>query len=294
MLHVLALVGVLSISFSAVFIRLAMVSPVAATFYRAAYAVPMLAAIWAWYAGEDRRAPRDRLLALGSGIILSLDLVLWHESIGLIGAGLATVIANVQVVFVAAAAWLIYGERPSVPTIGIVAGVLAGIALTSGLARPDAYGANPALGVLLGVLAGACYAGFLLTFREANRSLAPASGPLLDATCGTLAGALLCAPFDARFSFAASPQAHAWLAALAIVSQVIGWLFIATALPRLPSVETSVLLLAQPVFAVIWGMLFFAERLSRLQWIGAALVLAGVAAVSGARSRIVSRSEAGR
>jgi drug/metabolite transporter (DMT)-like permease len=52
------------------------------------------------------------------------------------------------------------------------------------------------------------------------------------------------------------------------------------ALPRLPVVETSVLLLGQPVFTVIWGVLLFDERLSFLQWAGSAIVLAGVAALS--------------
>ena len=40
--HLLALLGILSISFSAIFVRLAAVSPVTATFYRGAYAVPVL------------------------------------------------------------------------------------------------------------------------------------------------------------------------------------------------------------------------------------------------------------
>ena len=42
MIHLLALAGVLTISFSAIFVRLASVSPVTATFFRAAYAVPVL------------------------------------------------------------------------------------------------------------------------------------------------------------------------------------------------------------------------------------------------------------
>lgn len=280
MTHVLALLGVLSISFSAIFVRLASVSPVMAALYRAGYAIPVLAVIWACYRRRDRRSRAARLLAFASGIILSLDLAFWHESIALIGAGLATVIANVQVVFVAIAAWALYGERPSVRTALIVAGVLAGIALTSGLARGDAYGSDPALGALFGALAGACYAGFLITFRAANRSAAPVAGPLLDSTMGTFVGALLCAPFDPHFQFAASLHAHLWLATLALVSQVVGWMLIATALTRLPALETSILLLVQPVFAVIWGLLFFSERLSGLQWAGAALVLAGVASLS--------------
>jgi drug/metabolite transporter (DMT)-like permease len=119
-----------------------------------------------------------------------------------------------------------------------------------------------------------------MLFRVANRSLPPVSGPLLDATWGTLAGALLVAPFDPQFSFRAPLEAHAWLASLGLVSQVAGWLLIATALPRLPALETSILLLAQPVFAVVWGMLVFAERLSVVQWLGAALVLLGVGSLS--------------
>ena len=280
MLHLLALAGILGISFSAVFVRLASVSPVTAAFYRAAYAIPVLAALSAFSRGADPR-PRDaRLLAVASGLLLALDLSVWHASIALVGVGLATVVANVQVVFVALGAWIFSGERPSFGNTATVGVVLCGLALTSGLARGDAYGASPGLGTALGVVAGGCYAGFLLTFRAANKSLAPTAGPLLDSTLGTAAGSLLVAPFDPHFAFAPHLPAHAWLLLLALVSQVAGWLFIATALARLPALETSVLLLVQPVFSLVWGVLFFAEDLSSLQWVGSSLVLGGVGSMS--------------
>jgi len=293
MIHLLALIGVLSISFSAILVRLASVSPVTATLYRAAYAVPVLAAAWAIRHAHDKRSRAERWLALASGLILALDLNVWHESIALIGAALGTVIANVQVVFVALAAWILYGERPTSRTSAIMAVVLLGVALTSGLAQHDAYGSSPAAGAGLGVVAGVCYAAFLLVFRAANQSLAPTSGPLLDSTIGTVAGALLCAPFDPRFAFTPTWPAHLWLVLLALVSQVVGWLLIATALPRLPAVETSIMLLVQPVFSIIWGMLIFAERLSALQWTGSALVLGGVAALSAGRFTTAKTSTSG-
>ena len=158
--------------------------------------------------------------------------------------------------------------------------VLAGVALTSGLARSDAYGTRPVAGVALGVAAGLCYAIFLIVFRASNRRLVAPVGPLLEATLGTAAGALLCAGLDPEFMLAVSREAHLWLLALALVSQVVGWLLIATALPRLPAIATSVMLLIQPVFAIVWGVLFFAERQSVVQWIGSAVVLAGVASLS--------------
>ena len=285
MVHLLALLGVLCISFSAIFVRLAAVSPVTATFYRGAYAVPVLLVIWLAQRARDRRGPRDRWLAIVSGLLLALDLNLWHESIAMVGAGLGTVIANVQVVFVAAAAWALYGERPAAGRIVTIAAVLGGVALTSGLARHDAYGARPVAGALVGVLAGAIYAAFLMVYRDANRTPGPRSGPLFDSTAGMVVGALACAVFDPQFTFTPDLTANLWLILLAIGSQVIGWLLIGTALPKLPVVETSVLLLGQPVFTVIWGVLLFDERLSALQWAGAAIVLAGVAVLSVQRQR---------
>ncbi|MFI5178170.1 MAG: DMT family transporter [Vicinamibacterales bacterium] len=280
MTHLLALVGVLGISFSAVFVRLASVSPVTATFYRAAYAVPLLLLIWMGQRSRDGRSMRDRALALSSGLVLAVDLNLWHESIGLIGAGLGTLVPNVQVVFVALAAWALHGERPTVGRIGTIALVATGVVLASGLARPDAYGANPVWGVVLGVLAGLCYAAYILIFRAANQTRAPRSGPLLDSTLGMLAGAILSVPLDRHFTLAVSGPAHMWLALLALISQVLGWMLIAGALPRLPAIETSILLLGQPVLAVIWGVLMFGERLSSVQWTGSLLVLAGVATLT--------------
>jgi drug/metabolite transporter (DMT)-like permease len=279
-IHLLALLGVLSISFSAIFVRLASVSPVTATFYRGAYAAPLLLAIWLAQKSQDRRGRRERWLAIVSGLLLALDLNLWHESIALLGAGLGTVIANAQVVFVAAAAWVLYGERPTLGRIVTIAVVLAGVVLTSGLARHDAYGARPVVGAIVGMLAAVTYAAFLLVYQNANRTPGPRSGPLLDSTIGMTAGALACAVFDPHFTFAPGLSATVWLVLLAVGSQVIGWLLIGIALPKLPVVETSVLLLGQPVFTVIWGVLLFDERLSALQWAGSAIVLAGVGVLS--------------
>ena len=288
MIHLLALLGIVSISFSAIFVRLAAVSPVTSTFYRGAYAAPILVVIWLFGRSADVRGTRERWLAVVSGLILAVDLALWHESIALVGAGLGTVIANVQVVFVAVAAWWLFGERPTRGRILVIAVVLGGVALTSGLARHDAYGSNPVAGAVIGLLAGLCYAAFLLVYREANRTAGPRSGPLMDSTLGMVAGAVVCAIFDRHFTFTPGRTAHLWLLLLAIGSQVIGWLLIGRALPELPVIETSILLLGQPIFTVLWGVLLFDERLSMLQWLGSAIVLAGVATLSVQKSEVRS------
>jgi drug/metabolite transporter (DMT)-like permease len=195
-------------------------------------------------------------------------------------------------VFVAIAAWALYGERPSSRTWAVIGAVLFGIVLTSGFAQSDAYGSNPVMGTVIGLIGGVVYGAFLLVFRAANASLAPPAGALLDSTIGGVVGALVCALFDPHFALMPTWPAHLWLVLLALTSQVVGWLLIAIALPRLPSVETSIMLLGQPIFTVIWGLLIFDERLSAIQWTGAAVVLAGVAALSVFRAGVTESGAA--
>lgn len=280
LIRLVALLGVLGISFSAIFVRLADVSPSTAAVFRGVYALPVLAIVWWFVRRSDRRRRAERLLAGAAGLFLALDLAMWHRSIGTIGAGLATVLANTQVVFVGLLAWALHRERPTRSALATIPFVFAGVVLISGMGRPDAYGSAPIAGALLGLGAGVAYSGFLLVFRASNRGLSHPAGPLLDATIGMTLGSLLGGVIDRGLDLVPHFPAHAWLIALALVVQVGGWLLIALALPRLPALETSVLLLVQPTCTMLWGYLIFDERLSVTQLGGAGLVLFGVAVLS--------------
>lgn len=277
-IRLLALLGVLSISFSAIFVRLSGASPVTAAFFRGLYAILPLLLVWWLARASDTRPIAARALALASGVVLAIDLALWHQSIADIGAGLATVLVNAQVLVVGAAAWIVHRERPSRLALVMIPIVLAGVALISGLGRPDAYGANPIAGMVFAVTAAVCYAGFLLIFRASNRDLVPLPGPVLDATIGMTLGALvLAAPFDPHFSLAVTWPAHGWLLAMALICQAAGWILIGIALPRLPALESSVILLSQPIGTVTWGWLMFHERMSLIQAAGMVVMTVGIA-----------------
>jgi drug/metabolite transporter (DMT)-like permease len=277
-IRLLALIGVLSISFSAIFVRLSGASPVTAAFFRGLYALPPIIVVWWGIRGTDTRPVAARALAAASGVFLAVDLALWHQSIADIGTGLATVLINAQVLFVGATAWVLHRERPSPLALVMIPIVLAGVVLISGLGRPDAYGTNPVAGVVFAVVAAACYAAFLLIFRASNRELVPPPGPVLDATVGMTVGAIvLAAPFDPHFSLATTWPAHGWLLAMALICQAAGWILIGTALPRLPALESSVILLSQPIGTVTWGWLVFAERMSVIQAAGMVVMTLGIA-----------------
>ena len=276
MSHLAALAGVLVISFSAILVRLSGVPADTSAFFRALYALPVLLVLW-WTLGARLRSRRLAWMALASGIFLGFDLAIWHRSIQWIGAGMATVLANTQVIFVGLVAWLLLGERPRRVVLFAAPLAFAGMTLVSGLGRADAYGERPLLGALFGLLAGISYAVFLLVFRRATRDEATPYGAFFLCTLGTVAATGAVGGASGGLELAWSWPAHGWLVALALGSQVLGWLLITYALPRLPAVETSTLLLLQPVATVVWARLLFAETLSGVQWTGVALVLGGLA-----------------
>ncbi|HEU0025223.1 MAG TPA: DMT family transporter [Thermoleophilaceae bacterium] len=270
--------GALVIAFSGILVRLAEVSPSTAAVFRCAYALPALGLL-AWY--ERRRygprTGRDRLLALGAGVLFAADLTFWHHSIEAVGAGLATVLANVQVVLVGLLAWAVLGERPESRALASIPIVFAGVVLISGVVGAGAYGEDPALGALYGMLTGLSYALFLLILRQGNSDWRRPAGPLFDAT---LSGAV----FSVLGGFAVGDldlvpdlEAQAWLVLLALSSQVLGWLLISVSLPRLPAVLTSILLMLQPVGAVFLAAVLLSEAPSAIQLLGVAVVIAGVA-----------------
>jgi drug/metabolite transporter (DMT)-like permease len=216
-------------------------------------------------------------VAVASGALLAVDLVLWHRAIDDIGAGLATVLANTQVVFVGLFAWAFQRERPTRDAFGVVPIVFLGVTLISGLGRADAYGEEPVAGVIFGVLAGLAYAGFLIGYRSSGKSQRGApTGPLLDSTLGAAAASLAFGVLEPDFVLAPTWPAHGWLVTLALTTQVAGWLLIGIALPRLPALETSVMLMLQPMGTVLWAGILFGENLSWVQWLGVALVLVGI------------------
>lgn len=265
------------IAFSGIFFRYSGVSPSTATVFRCLYALPLLALLA--YRERSTQGPRSRrnhVVAIAAGVFFASDLTLYHHAVQLVGAGLGTVIPNLQVVIVAIVGWLFLGEHPDRRTWIAMPVAVAGVLLISGLLEQGAYGADPPLGVAFGLGAGASYAGYLLIIRQGNRDGRRPFGTLFDASAATVVVAALAGLVVGDLNLVPSWPAHGWLLALALTSQVAGYGLINLSLPRLPAVLTSVLLLSQPIATLIFSALLLREAPSAVQLGGVALILGGV------------------
>lgn len=286
-----AALGAMCIASSGVLVKLSDSSPVTVAVFRCLYALPVLGAIT--YFETKRLGPlpaRARYLSWIAGAFFALDLIFWHNAIEAVGAGLATVLGNLQVLIVGFAAWALLSEKPPRTLFVAVPVVIGGVVLISGVVGGDAYGKDPILGVVLGLATSLAYAAFILTLRQGSGDRARIAGPLFHATfvAGLVAG--IFGAVTGSVDWSPGWPANGWLVTLALSAQVAGWLLISRSLPRLPAAVTSVTLLLQPVGAMILAAIVLGEDPSGVQIGGAIAILAGVViATSGHRGRGAGR-----
>jgi drug/metabolite transporter (DMT)-like permease len=273
----LATLGAACISASAVLIKLANTGPATAAFYRCFFALPLLAVLAVLEQRRRGRRPwRARGGAVFAGLFLAIDLVLWNHAIADVGAGIATVLGNLQVLFVTAAAWALFHERPARRFLLALPVVLVGVVLVAGLVGTTQRGLHPLAGIEYGIGTSIAYACFLLILRQATSGASHVAGPLAEATLGCAVGALLLGLAFGGLSLTIPLPSLGWLLLLAMTSQTAGWLLITSSLPRLPAAISSLLLLLQPAASIVLAAVVLAERPSPVQLGGAVLVCGGV------------------
>ena len=263
--------GAAAIGFGPVFVRIAEVGPVSSAFWRVALSIPVLA-LWAGLV--VRRPLKGRFLPLvACGLFFAADLGLWHWSITLTSVANATLLANLNSVFVTLVGFFIFKDRFS-------RRFLLGLALAL-LGAGALMGENVELaperlpGDALGVATAVMYAAYLITVSRLRRDHSALSVLLYSA----LASAVALWPvafFSGEQIVPSSPGGWAPLFALALVSQVLGQGLIIYALAHLSTAFSALTLLVQPVVAAFAGWVLFGEALGPLAFAGAGAILAGI------------------
>ena len=271
------LAGAVMISTSAPWVAVANVAPSVSAFYRMAFGAVGLFALCLVSRRRTWQGSRYALRFLPVAVFFALDLYFWHRSIVYIGPGLSTVLANLQVFFLATAGWLLYRERVGLAFVLGTIATFAGIWLLVGQTW-DAVTDEYRYGVLFGVLTAIAYAAFILSMRTAQRSVRTLSPPANLAWMSVFCAIILAGVALAEGHSFAIPDRETWLALLAygLVCQVLGWVVITRSMPGLPAALVGIFLLLQPALSFLWDVTFFGRPFTAVDAAGLAAVLVGI------------------
>lgn len=274
------LIGALGISTAPILVTLSQAHPTPVAVWRFVYALPLLVPL-CLLRGRSRNAFRQRgwiAIAGLSGLFFAADLALWHHSIGLIGAGPATLLANTGIIWITLTGLFFLGERPSRVFWVFLPMTLAGMFLLAGGGLDGIAQAADRRGLLLGVGAGVAYGGMLIFLRLAQRRVAiPPESALLVQITLALAALSLVGLAEHSLPVSLAAEQHVWLALLGIGVQALSWLLISRGIRRLPGHHGGMVLLTQPVCSLVWGWWLLGQALDTGRLAGAALILIGVA-----------------
>jgi drug/metabolite transporter (DMT)-like permease len=274
-------VGVLSLGFSAIFVRWAEAPGVVTSFYRVAIAAVVMA--WPFYQRVRRLGslPRHGVrIALLGGLLFAADLAFWTTGVMMSGATNPTLLANTAPLWVGLGALIFFREKL---TLRFWSGLLLAMAGAVFILGLDTLRATTlGIGTLFGLLAGIFYGSYLLVTQVGRRSLdsltyfwlaAASSAASLFVVCLVLRQPLTGYPAITYLNFLA----------IGLITQVLGYLTINYALGYLPASIVSPTLLGQPVITALLAGPLLGEDLSAWQVAGGVAVLAGVFVVHRSR-----------
>lgn len=221
---------------------------------------------------SDRTTVRKYLpRLLITGAAMGMNWMALFEAYNWVDVSIATLCYYVSPIVVMLGSLAFYKERISAARIvGTVAAVVGMVIVTGAVMG----GADPVKGVLLGLVSACFYASVTLS----NKAVRGLTG--LEITLGQLLGALIVFLPYVLISHEGpwrAPQMTELvsLMMLGFVHTGVALYLYFSSIQRLPVQSVALLSYIDPLSALCFAAVFLGDRLSGMQWIGAALILGG-------------------
>lgn len=267
--------GVLSLGFSAIFVRLAQAPGPVLNFYRMGIASLCLAVPFGVQIRQSSRPLRagDIRYAVLAGGLFAVDLVLWSTGVNLSGPTNPTLMANTAPIWVGLSARLFLGERRGTTFWVGLALALTGSALILGQdsLRSTAFG----LGTTLGLLGSFFYAGYFIFSQLGRRRLNSLTFFWIVVTSAAVGlGIFILLTGQPLLGY--SRFTYLNFLALGLIVQVLGWFAINYSQGYLPAALVAPTLLGQPVMTAVLSFFLLGESFTTLQLVSGFVVILGV------------------
>ena len=219
---------------------------------------------------------RARRFAILSGIFLGFDLAFWHESIHAVGPGISTLLNSMQIFFLAAIAWFFFGERQTKLQLFSLLLSIVGVIL---IAYPELkHNLQGGYGIFIGLISGAGLASSMACIRQAQKVEKISIFPLmLLISIGGVA--ILIVPtilFDYHRLWPSSIADIILVLIYGLVMQCFAWGLVAYAVPLLSLTITGLLLLSEPIAAIIIDYFLLHKPIDFIQWTGTVITLTAI------------------
>lgn len=319
--YTIIMLGILALAFSAIMVKEANFEPVTNAFLRCLIGFVVL--IPFAYREMKKHGKLNRngfLLAIGAGVFLGIDMTAWNYAIFYVGAGISSVLLNLQIIVLPLLALTFDNFKPKRSFWVLVPIMIFGIILTGGIFDGDPvegpatiYGHPIAvIGTLLGILSGICYGIYLYMSRKSGTinprryvqplmwvflaQLIPQGFTMIfispdgwNVTQGLLVDGKLPMNPEILSGDMITATNWYWMIALAVIGHAMAWVFVQIGSVNLDPTIVAGLLLLSPITTVLVAPYTSGETVSTLQAIGVVIVLAAVAYQNDLHTALLNR-----
>jgi len=267
------IIGIICISFSPIFVKLAVSPPVASGFYRIFIAWVFLAP-YCIFKGKLKIGRRDLWIAILGGVVFGADIAVWNLSLMKISATISTLVANLAPVWVGLLSFLILRKKSGVLFwIGTWIAIL-GMVVLVGYQHILHLEFN--MGLVYALIASLLYAIYIMITKGILRKISTIIFMFYNMLGASVFLLLICLfEHNELLNFPVATWLN--LLGMGLICQLVGWITINYSLNYLEATKVSIALLSQTVIAGIWAMIFLNEKLEFKEFAGSVVVLAGIA-----------------
>lgn len=279
-------VGALAIGVAAPFFRAAQpIDPCLASAVRLALASLLLAPSIPRARASGKLSPRTLRWAGLAGVLYAVHFGAWVASLGMTSVAASVTLVTATPLLLAVIGWLAGRDAPGARLWLGLALAGAGTLLIGGADASDVRD-GALTGDALALLGAVAMAGILLVVRRENARLEAASFSSVATVSGALclvAVLVLRGVLTSAWPPAPGAASLAWVAATAVVSQLVGHTALTWALSRASPTTVALATTTEPVIATLVVFVWMDERPGPHVLAGSAVILGGVAIGMGGR-----------
>lgn len=272
----LILLGSAFISIGPFFVEFSSAHAITVTFYRLLISTIFFSALN--FYRKEKINPKIFIFCLPAGLTLAIDLFTWNQSVLYIGSGLATLLSNLEVIFLALLGYFMFKEKIHPLFFGMCLLILGGIYC---LTCP--YYSNISTKTILGILfalgASFVYSIYLTLLKLVGSKYSEVSSVAILSVICFFGAALLGIYMMLRQSnlfIIPTWKSFYCICANGILSQIIGWWLITKGIKDVKLSLSGVLMLTQPVITFVIDCVFLHRNTLLIQQLGCATLIAAI------------------